>query len=326
MTVTAKDWYRNRPWIDEPDADIDAYCRRAAHPEDYDLKDKLEFWREHGVVIFENAVDTDLIDLLNQDLDALVAEPQRHEIIVEIAGRQMPIRECDAATLANESRIKFCNVQCASLAAAHLSLTRCVTSFLGHIFGDPACLLQSLLFHKGSQQPIHLDYPYVRCQKHLARMAASWIPLEDVHPDSGPLAYYCGSQRPEIMPFYDWGDGSIIYDEKSRNQPMDFANHLNAEMQRLGIEPKIFLPKRGDVLIWHAYLAHEGTAIKDPGRTRRSYVTHYAPLDSYPDLHKKPNAIKEGHCVARNGGYVFDLPWYNGPTDLPSRKVLTANA
>ncbi|MFK7883711.1 MAG: phytanoyl-CoA dioxygenase family protein [Phycisphaerales bacterium] len=78
-------------------------------------------------------------------------------------------------------------------AAAHLSLSKAVTGFLTHIFQSPPCVLQSLLFHKGSQQPIHLDYPYVRTQTDLSRMAASWIPLEDVHEDSGPLAYYCGS-------------------------------------------------------------------------------------------------------------------------------------
>jgi ectoine hydroxylase-related dioxygenase (phytanoyl-CoA dioxygenase family) len=324
MPLTAQDWYKNRPWIDEPDADIDGYCRKLARPEDYDLKAKLEYWQEHGVVIFENAIDTDLIDLLQEDLDALVANPKDHEIFVEIAGRQRPANECDAETLRNESRIKFCNVQCASLAAAHLSLSKCVTSFLGHIFQSPPCLLQSLLFHKGSQQPIHLDYPYVRTQKHLARMAASWIPLEDVHADSGPLEYFCGSQKPEIMPFFDWGGGNIVMDPDAQREPMEFSNYLTDQMKRLAIEPKVFLPKRGDVLIWHAYLAHAGTEIRNPALTRRSYVSHYAPLDAYPDLHMKPKAIEKGHCVARNGGYVFDLPWYNGKVKLPSHNALSA--
>ena len=326
MVRTAQDWYTRRPWIDEPDADIDAYCRRVARPEDYDLKAKLEHWQEHGVVIFEGAIDPSLIDLLNADLDALVRAPSEHELTVEVAGRQMPIQECPVETLSNLSRVKFCNVQTASLAACHLSLNRSVMSFLGHVFGSPACLLQSLLFHKGSQQPIHLDYPYVQTQKHLSRMAASWIPLEDVHEDAGPLAYYCGSQRPEIMPFFDWGGGSITMTRDSERGPMDFSNHLAAEMKRLEIPAKVFLPKRGDVLIWHAYLAHEGLPIRDESRTRRSYVTHYAPLDSYPEAHMKPNAIRDGHCVSLNGGYVFEFPWYKGGFTLPSRDVLTARA
>lgn len=322
MTITARDWFIDRPWIDEPDADIDAYCRSVAHPEDYDLKAKLEYWREHGVVIFENAIDTGLLDLLQEDLDTLQGDPSGYDITVQTGGRQMPIRDCDPSMLHNNSGVKFCNVQTASLAAAHLSLSRVVTSFLSHVFNSPPCLLQSLLFHKGSQQPIHLDYPYVRSQTRLARMAASWIPLEDVHADSGPLAYYCGSQRPEIMPFFDWGGGSIIHTPESERQPMEFAVHLQSEMKRLGIGPKIFLPKRGDVLIWHAYLAHEGTAIRDQTLTRRSYVTHYAPLDAYPPLHMKPNAIKKGQCLSKNGGYVFEFPWYKDEKRLPSHDAM----
>jgi ectoine hydroxylase-related dioxygenase (phytanoyl-CoA dioxygenase family) len=61
--------------------------------------------------------------------------------------------------------------------------------------------LQSLTFYKGSQQSIHVDYPYVRCQTQLAKLAASWIPLEDIHPESGPLVYYPGSHKTEISDF-----------------------------------------------------------------------------------------------------------------------------
>ncbi len=322
MHLTAADWHRHKPWIDEPGCDIDAYVSHVAQPEDYNLRDKLAFWREHGVVIFEKAIDTKLLDLLQQDIAFLIDHAKEYELLVELAGHQKPIREYDAATLANVDRLKFCNIQSISRAAAHLSLNRCVSSFLSHIFQDAPCLLQSLLFNKGSQQPLHLDYPYVQVQKHIACMAASWIPLEDIHADSGPLGYYCGSQHPEKMPFFDWGNGNIIMDEDAQKTPMDFSNHLYAEMKRLGIKPKIFLPKRGDVLIWHAYLAHEGTSIRNPALTRKSYVTHYAPLGSYPDLHMKPNAIAAGHCLHENGGYVFDFPWDKNTKRLPSREVL----
>ncbi len=322
MAITAQDWYRSRPWVDEPNADIDAYCRSVARPEDYDLRAKLDYWREHGVVIFEQAIDTKLIDLLSQDLDDLIRSPGRHQIEIENAGTHVPVHTCTPEMLAGLDRLKFNNLHSASLAACHLSLSRVVTSFLHHIFQSPPCVLQSLTFNKGSQQPIHLDYPYVQAQQHISRMAASWIPLEDVHPDSGPLAYYCGSQKPEILPFFDWGSGSITMTKDTTRQPIEFSNYLTAEMKRLAIPPKVFLPRRGDVLIWHAYLAHEGLPITDPSRTRRSYVTHYAPLDSYPPDHMKPKALAHGHYMSCNGGYAFDLPWYHGPTDLPSEGVL----
>jgi phytanoyl-CoA hydroxylase len=321
MKLTAEAWHLTIPWIDYPDADIDAYVAKVAQPEDYDLKAKLECWREHGVAIFEQAVDPSLLDALQDDLAYLMDHSGDFEVLVEHAGQQKPVCAYDRATLATMDRLKYCNIQTVSRAAARLSLTRSVTSFLSHIFMDVPCLLQSLLFNRGSQQPLHLDYPYVRTQRHLARMAASWIPLEDVHADSGPLAYYCGSQRPELLPFFDWGDGNIIMDETARRQPMEFSNYLYAEMARLKIKPKIFLPKRGDVLIWHAYLAHEGTAIRNPALTRKSYVTHYTSLASYPPLHMRTNALTEGHHLHQNSGYVFDFPWANGSRRLPSSNL-----
>jgi phytanoyl-CoA hydroxylase len=318
MKLTAEDWHRTKPWIDHPDCNIADYVAQVAQPEDYNLKEKLESWREHGVVIFEQAVDPSLLDDLQADLEYLIDHSSEYEVLIDHAGKQLPVSGFDRAALAGMDRLKFCNIQTVSRAAARLSLTRCITSFLSHIFRDAPCVLQSLLFNRGSQQPVHLDYAYVRTQRDLACMAASWIPLEDIRADSGPLAYYCGSQRPEILPFFDWGDGNIVMDETARRQPMEFSHYLTAEMTRLGIKPKIFLPKRGDVLIWHAYLAHEGTAIRNPSLTRKSYVTHYTPLASYPPLHMRKNAIAEGHCVHENGGYAFDFPWIKSGPRLPS--------
>jgi ectoine hydroxylase-related dioxygenase (phytanoyl-CoA dioxygenase family) len=175
-------------------------------------------------------------------------------------------------------------------------------------------VLQSLTFYRGSQQPAHIDYPYVRCQTRLAHLAASWIPLEDIHEDSGPLAYYPGSHRTEISGFYDWGRGSILLEPDSERSPMDFAEHLWSKMRASAIAPKIFLPKRGDVLIWHGNLVHEGTAIRDPTRTRKSYVTHYTSLHGYPDAHRRP----DGKGVCANGGFAYDYPWLLNQRRLPS--------
>ena len=149
-------------------------------------------------------------------------------------------------------------------------------------------------------------------------MAASWVALEDVHEDSGPLAYYCGSHMPEKMPFYDWGNGSITFEKDSTRTPSQFADYLRSEVSRLGIAPRVFLPKKGDVLIWHAYLAHEGSTIKDPVRTRKSLVTHYASRASYPPLHKYPQADEQGRYYSEHGGISYDLPWTEGWKMLPS--------
>lgn len=318
MPIKADDWHNSKPWIDGINPDIAGYVNKVAHLEDYDLEEKLNHWVEHGVVIFEGAIDTKLLDLLDEDLSYLVEHNTKFDLEIDLRAERMPISSLTKEDLLLETSLKFNNIQTISRAAQYLSCSGLVTSFLRHVFLDAPVQMQSLLFNKGSQQPIHLDYPYVRNQTKIAMMAASWIPMEDVHQDAGPLAYYCGSHMPDKMDFFDWGDGNIVMDADAQKTPVEFASYLYAEMKRLNISPKIFLPKRGDVLIWHAYLAHEGTAIKDPARTRRSYVSHYCPLGAVPSWMIKPNALEAGHYFSHNGGFVIDSPWITSSRKLPS--------
>jgi ectoine hydroxylase-related dioxygenase (phytanoyl-CoA dioxygenase family) len=318
-TVTAADWFKRRPWIDEPDAAIEAYVKSAATIHDYDLKEKLESWRENGIVIFEGAVDNARIDSLLSDIDYLVQNQKGFEITVETrGGLHVPIKEVDTAELLQSERLKINNLHTISKAAVQCALNRFATSFLRHVFQDTPTILQSLFFIRGSQQPVHLDYPYVCVQEDIANLAASWVALEDVHEDSGPLAYYCGSQMPEKLPFFDWGTESITYDESAPREPFEFSNYLYAEIGRLNIPPRIFLPRKGDMLIWHAYLAHEGTEIKDPSRTRKSLVTHYTSKHSFPRAHKYPRADQTGQYFIENGGTFYYPPWTEGWRMLPS--------
>jgi ectoine hydroxylase-related dioxygenase (phytanoyl-CoA dioxygenase family) len=41
------------------------------------------------------------------------------------------------------------------------------------------------------------------------------------------------------------------------------------------LQPAVFLPKAGDVLLWHANLIHAGSPRRDLGLSRRAVVLHY---------------------------------------------------
>ena len=47
------------------------------------------------------------------------------------------------------------------------------------------------------------------------------------------------------------------------------------KIEEQGLEKKIFLAKKGDLLIWHANLFHGGEAQKNKSLTRKSVVFHY---------------------------------------------------
>ena len=56
---TKQDWYNSSTWIDDERFDIHEYVGKlkASDRPPYDLDQKLEEWRERGVVIFEGVVD-----------------------------------------------------------------------------------------------------------------------------------------------------------------------------------------------------------------------------------------------------------------------------
>ncbi|GAB2497579.1 phytanoyl-CoA dioxygenase family protein [Arenimonas alkanexedens] len=318
--LSRDDWFQERPWLDEANPAVRAYVDALSEQSGFDLAEKLTRWHEDGLVIFENVVDTRLIDALGSDVEYLRRHAGDFSLEVELRGQQGDIKRLSAEEL-EYSGIKFNNIHTISRAAARLSLTPVVAHFLRHVFQGPPCALQSLTFYRGSQQPIHIDYPYVRCQSPLAFLAASWIPLEDIHPDSGPLAYYPGSHRTEVSGVFDWGDGSIVLEPDSVRQPQELSDHLAERMSAAGIAPKVFCPRKGDALIWHGNLSHAGTQIVDASRTRKSYVTHYTSLHAYPKAHLKPGAPEKGAIVAADGGYVFEYSWQDALRQLPSHDL-----
>jgi hypothetical protein len=61
-----------------------------------------------------------------------------------------------------------------------------------------------------------------------------------------------------------------------------YVDSLRARCVERALEQRLFRPRRGDVLLWHADLAHGGSPIVTPGLTRKSLVTHYCPADCSP--------------------------------------------
>ena len=290
--IKVSDWTQNTNWLDDPNADIDTYCGSIKEDLEFSLLDKLTHWQEKGFVILEGVVDNNLIDELLADVRFIKKYRYGYELGVEYRGQQGNLEDFSEKEL-NDSGIKFNSIHNISRAAEQLNLTKSVCDFLRHVFKDSPVLLQSLTFLKGSQQPAHIDYPYVRIQSIINHLAASWIPLEDIHPESGPLQYYPGSHKIETSDFFDWGGGSIVLEPDSSKTPQEFSDYLINRMTEKNIEPLVFCPKRGDALIWSGSLVHGGSQIMDNKLTRKSYVTHYTSLEGYPETRMKENAIED---------------------------------
>src|SRR5262249_57133093 len=72
---------------------------------------------------------------------------------------------------------------------------------------------------------------------------------------------------------------------------------LHTRSRERGFERRKFRPKKGDVFLWSADLAHGGSPDAEAGRTRKSIVTHYCPVDCdpvYGDGQRKPERRRHG--------------------------------
>ena len=312
-------WARDIPWIDRPDESIDGFLDKYI-PSYANLREHLIDWRDKGFVILESAIDTDLIDRYVNELDFLRENLHKYLVSIELRGTQTwsaGIKKDDI----DGPQVKLNHLHVASLYAARLSLAKPIVDFLRTIFLAPPLPMQSLTFLRGSQQRTHIDYPYVKKQRRIPYMAASWVALEDVTEKSGPLQYFSGAHKPELSGFFDWGMNNIIPSPNGQNRSSsEFSDYLDARLSAKSITPTAFLPKKGDVLIWHANLPHLGSPVLDPASTRKSYVTHYTGLFDYPtDWFPRP--LTDIHYgFSQNGGAIFEYPWDRGKqkTKLPS--------
>lgn len=143
-----------------------------------------------------------------------------------------------------------------------------------------------------------------------SHLAAAWIALEDIHVDSGPLYYYPGSHTNKK---FDFGNG-IFFNGESTHDPNDFARFIEQNCEAHKQQRKTLLIKKGDVLLWHAALAHGGHAITNPELTRKSFVCHYSSQNAYRFHRQQPNLEPVRHTY--NGADVFAHPFLTDHEDI----------
>jgi phytanoyl-CoA hydroxylase len=149
-------------------------------------------------------------------------------------------------------------------------------------------LFNGLNMEHGTEQRMHIDTFYMP-PRTFGKMVATWLALEDIHPDSGPLSYYPKSNQ---IPAYKFSHGEIwaVQDEMPA-----FDAYYDKELAARGLQQESFSPQKGDVFIWHAQLYHGGGKINNRALTRRSMVNHFWTREDYP----------EGAIEVRPGKYML---------------------
>ena len=141
-----------------------------------------------------------------------------------------------------------------------------VMAILAELYGRRPIPFQTLDFARGTEQELHADAVHFDSVPS-GWMCGVWVALEDIGDRQGPLLVVPGSHRVAPGTFDRIFDGSRNFDMQR------YERALQRDLAHLSFEE---VPAAtGDVVIWHADLAHGGASVIDPAATRWSQVTHY---------------------------------------------------
>lgn len=291
-------------WIDRSDVDDELAERVRSGVVSGEVGAQIASFVRDGWVVLPGAVPRELTRQIRAELDALWASPPPGALVETYSLRGVA-RYVAPDPAVRRRPHKLLDLHAHSAAARRAIAAPAVLAFLSAIFDARPKAFQSLTFHRGSQQDIHKDTAYVRIAEEPMHLAASWLALEDVKPGSGELHYFTGSHH----------DPEFLFGGRHKwmvDAPEDhgrFLSSLHDDARRYGHGHRVFRPKEGDVLIWHADLAHGGARIRRWWRTRQSLVTHFTPEPCNPPYAKELErvAVEADGCLFLSEHGPIDL-------------------
>jgi phytanoyl-CoA hydroxylase len=265
----------------------------AAHKPALDAKE-VSFFFENGYVVIPKLFNDEEVAAINAAVDRAWADRSIYNNLTISAYTSTAdyietyLRNCDPA--ARQFRHKLNHLYLYDARVLDLLMADKLQNALAQLLDGTPLLFNGLNMEHGTEQRMHIDTFYMP-PRTFGKMATTWLALEDIHPDSGPLSYYSKSNH--IAP-YKFSHGGIwaIQDEMPA-----FDAYYEGELTRRGLKPEGFCPKKGDVFIWHAQLYHGGGKIHNSALSRRSMVNHFWTVEDYRE---QAVEVRPGKFVLRN--------------------------
>lgn len=261
-------------WIDREDWRQEL-SRRRPQLGDKTAEDIETFVRD-GVIIFPGAATHSEVDAFERAISRAFDQGAEN-VLCQLPGdgTNKPISQ-----VSERRGLRVVDAYAVMPEALDLLANKRVITFLRAIFGEDPLLFQGLSFDRGSGQGLHQDTAYVVVDRPL-ELAACWIALEDIQEGSGELMYVRGSHRfPEAGLFN--GKKHWNAQEDGDDAHLKWFAWLENSAEKMGLKREVFRAKKGDILVWHADLAHGGSPIKDESKSRKSLVGHYCPASAHP--------------------------------------------
>ncbi len=250
------------------------------------LTAEQKFWQENGYLIIPGLIPEELI-----------------ESYIDVRKTCKSIRGWGGAPYLYFDEVK------------NLSLYRPMVEVLKNLLLDDIILHLNLTGWVSSERNWHQD-EYLNPRNVKGSYIATWIALADIHPDSGPFQFVPGSHKWNVLDPVKIRSTLSDFEASQEGLP-GHAGHWAEHSQemvsnvceefifRKGGKILEFLPKKGDVLIWHSCLLHRGSAPRNPDLQRKAFISHYSGKTNRTDFPPE-NTIKYG-----SGFYQkFDYPLY----------------
>ena len=226
-----------------------------------------KFFKDCGFLVLPGFFTEDEVSWASSAYDQVWDElPSDVVVDSEATGRRVRIRDLTEEERKLPFKVNDLYLRDGDLREAVISER--MGTILKELLHDEPVVINTLSVEYGTQQADHLDTLFMTpiTPGHLV---ATWMALEDVDPNAGPLRYYPESNQIEPYRFED-GGYHVVQNEMPR-----WTDYMATAIQRHGLEESRFVAKRGDLFIWDAWLLHGGTEICKPGLSRRSLITHY---------------------------------------------------
>lgn len=184
--------------------------------------------------------------------------------------------------------------------ALYAPLMEILAGLIGESMGMSLNLCNWVSTERNWHQDDYLNPPEVN-----GHYLACWFALDDIPPDSGVFEFVPGSHKWPVMR----GEKvRALLEPHERNDPNwpRTAERFLDEVFENEIEKRAAQvynwsdAKKGDVLVWHSWLAHRGTKPKQPGLLRKALIAHYSGINHRPDM-QKPLLWENGESK----GYYF---------------------
>jgi hypothetical protein len=227
-------------------------------------------WRENGFVVLDKFLPDDLIDAYCAVRERLPKAPPKGDRSADFLGGwsfPTPFMICpelrDLALYPPLMRAQF------------------------DLIGFPMAMNLALTGWVSTERKWHQD-AYLNPPELGAHYIAAWMALDDVSEESGPFEFVAGSH---LWPVLQRDKLFAQIPAAWRTSPHwptwtqdDVARVCEEEITRRNVKISKFLPKRGDVLLWHAHLMHRGS---DPTRRdvlRKALICHYSSVAHRCDM------------------------------------------